>query len=256
MHHQKCSTFRSPAHSIDFSIGGFVDASKSGLSHLKPEKWRLSRNGQQTESREPIKRVRFDNLPSIGIRTDKRSNAGVFTESRNLMPPGHSGRRFVIALCCAVLLIWGVLYLSFREWRARYRVRAAYGMAQVVPVIDRLEEITPPNLDPVAWRDAVRRTHDLLATVTASNLLDQPAMDKLRGELDRAVARVRTHPAGGIDELAAIWNELADRGEFLLRDSRSAEGVRHPRPKILPPRPQKTRVPSDRASDRISKTGS
>ncbi len=204
----------------------------------------LSRNGQHTESREPIRRLRFDDLPSIGRSTDERSNSGIATERSEPIPPGHSGRRFVIVAGCTVLLVWGALYLTFRDWRARYRVRAAYGMTRVVPTIDGLAEITPPNLDPTAWRDAVRQTRSLVETVTTSNLLDVPAMDQLRSELDQAVARARTDPAAAVDELAAIWNELADRGEFLLRDSRSAEGVRHPRPKILPPRPQRTRTPS------------
>ena len=142
-----------------------------------------------------------------------------------------------------VLLIWGALYLIFREWRAKYRERAAYGLTQVVPAIDPLAEITPPSLDPIAWRDAVQQTHAMLVTVTGSNLLDVAEMRQLRAELDQAVARARTRPETALGELAAIWNVQADRAEFLFKDSRSASGDRHPRPKILPPRPKKAPTP-------------
>ena len=79
----------------------------------------------------------------------------------------------------------------------------------------------------------------MLLTVTGSNLLDVKAMEVLRVELDRHVHRACARPATAVNELAAIWNEVADRGEFLFRDSRSLSGVRHIRPKILPPRPHK-----------------
>ena len=99
----------------------------------------------------------------------------------------------------------------------------------------------PPNVDPVAWRDAVDQTRAMLITVTGSNLLDVKDMDRLRVELSQHVrACVRAQPATALGELAEIWNEVADRGEFLLRDSRSLSGDRHPRPKILPPRPLKS----------------
>ena len=71
-------------------------------------------------------------------------------------------------------------------------------------------------------------------TVVGSNLLDIDEMDKLRTELDQSVKRVQAHPESGRDELAAIWNEMADRAEFLFQDSRSPTLDRHPRPKILP----------------------
>ena len=79
----------------------------------------------------------------------------------------------------------------------------------------------------------------MLLTVTGSNLLDVKDMDALRGELTQHVRRASAKPATAVDELTAIWNEVADRGDFLLRDSRSRSGQRHPRPRILPPRPEK-----------------
>ncbi len=166
------------------------------------------------------------------------------TTARNVpwLPRSHSGRRFVIVAGLAVLVIWGVLYLVFRDWRARYRERAAFGATQVVPAIDPMAEIVPPGVDSTAWRDAVRRTHDMLLTVTSSNLLGIGEMQTLRAELDQTVSRARAHPETAVAELAGVWNTIADRAEFLLKDTRSQSGDRHPRPKILPPRPTKSRA--------------
>jgi len=141
-----------------------------------------------------------------------------------------------------LMVIWGVLWVIFRDWRVRYRARAAYGATHVVAAIDPLEAIVPADVDPDAWRDAVRQTRAMLMTVTSSNLLDIQEMERLRGELDQFVARARAHPETGRLELAAIWNELGDRGEFLFKDSRSLSGDRHPRPKILPLKPEKPRA--------------
>ena len=99
--------------------------------------------------------------------------------------------------------------------------------------------MTPPDVDPAAWRDAVDKTHAMLMTVVASNLLDQSDMDKLRFELDQSVERARAHPETATAELAAIWNEMSDRAEFLFQDSRNPTKSRHPRPALLPERPKK-----------------
>ena len=100
--------------------------------------------------------------------------------------------------------------------------------------------ILPPNVDALAWRDAVDQTRAMLLTVIDSNLLDLKDMDNLRIELAQHARRASVQPATAVRELAEIWNEAADRGEFLFRDSRSASGERHARPKILPPRPLKS----------------
>jgi hypothetical protein len=198
-----------------------------------------TRNGQHPGHRNPTRRLRYDNPTSIVTGDTAGSNPGSATATAEVLPRGHSGRRFVLVAGITVLLIWGALYLIFHEWRAKYRERAAYGLTRVVPVIDPLAEIAPPSLDPIAWRDAVRQTHAMLVTVTSSNLLDVAEMRQLREELDQAVAQARNHPETALGELAAIWNVQADRAEFLLKDSRSASGDRHPRPKVLPPRPKK-----------------
>ena len=74
----------------------------------------------------------------------------------------------------------------------------------------------------------------MLLTVTGSNLLDVKAMDALRVELAQHVQQASSKPATAVSELAEIWNEAADRGEFLFRDSRSQSGRRHPRPRVIP----------------------
>jgi len=155
---------------------------------------------------------------------------------------GHSGRRLVTVAGLAILVIWGVLFLIFREWRARYRQRAAYGATQVVPAIDPLAEVVPPDVDPAAWRDAVAQTHVMLLTVTRSNLLTIEEMQALRTELDQTVARARAHPESARAELAGVWDKISNRAEFLLEDGRAVDGIRHQRPRILPPRATKPRA--------------
>ena len=112
-----------------------------------------SSNGRQESHRDPVRRLRYDDLastmaPTYAHGTGEASAGRVPGTSRSSpwLPRSHSGRRFVIVAVIVVLVIWGVLYLVFREWRARYRERAAYGVSQVVPAIDPMAETRP------AWR--------------------------------------------------------------------------------------------------------
>lgn len=202
-----------------------------------------SSNGRQESHRDPIRRLRYDDLAAIMADTyahgpveGRAGDAPVTSPASPWLPQSHSGRRFVIVAGLAVLVLWGVLYLVFRDWRARYRERAAYGVGQVVPAIDPMAEFVPPGVDPVAWRGAVSQTRAMLVTVTASNLLGIGEMRALRDELDQVVVRARARPETAVTELAGVWDAMAERAEFLLRDSRSLTGDRHPRPKILPAR--------------------
>ena len=188
-------------------------------------------DGQDQTGREPARRLRFDDLAAIVLRNTPGTNGTSMAEAA---AGGHSGRRFVLAAGVAVLLIWGTLYLIFRDWRAKYRERARYGATQVVPAIDPLRSIVPPDVGQSMWHDAIDQTRAMLLTVTGSNLLDVKEMNTLRVELADHVRRGRDHPATAVGELAEIWNQVADRGEFLLRDSRSRSGDRHPRPRIIP----------------------
>ena len=203
-----------------------------------------SSNGRGGSHREPIRRLRYDDLTSLVIRTSvrgSRRDGGSTALASPWLPRSHSGRRFVIIAGLVVLVLWGALYLAFRDWRARYRERAAYGANQVVPVIEPMAGIIPPGVDPAAWRDAVSRTQAMLQTITASNLLGIDELRALRAELDESVARARAKPETALDELAGVWNTMDQRAAFLFQDSRSPSGVRHVRPTILPPRPGKPR---------------
>jgi hypothetical protein len=191
--------------------------------------------------RNSTRRVRVDDMAAIVVRNSPGPAANA---PRAMLSRGHSGRLLVLGAGVTLLLIWGTLFLVFRDWRARYRERALYGATQVVPAIDRLRSILPPDVDPALWGDAVDQTRAMLTTVTGSNLLDIKDMDKLRAELDQHVARATDRPETGVRELALIWDQIADRGEFLFNDSRSLSGTRHPRPKILPPKPAKAPVKS------------
>jgi hypothetical protein len=183
-------------------------------------------NGRQHGS--PIRRVWSSELPSHRSRPQAMSARSITSF--------HSGRWFVLVAGLVILSVWAALYVSFRDWRARYRSRAQYGATQVAPVIDTFAESVPPGINPVLWREAVAQTHAMLMSVTGSNLLDISQMQSLRAELEQSVQRARTHPDLAVDELAEVWDLVADRAEFVLWDSRSASGERHPRPRILPPR--------------------
>jgi hypothetical protein len=194
------------------------------------------RNGQNLTDRDSTRRLRVDDMAAIVVRN---SPGPADNAPSPLLSRGHSGRRFVLGACLIVLLIWGTLFLVFRDWRARYRQRALYGSTHVLPAIDRLRSVMPPDVDTAQWHDAVDQTRAMLTTVTGSNLLDVHDMDKLRAELDQHFARASDRPETAVRELALIWDEIADRGEFLFNDSRSLSGIRHPRPKLLPPQSAK-----------------
>ena len=195
-----------------------------------------TRNGPDQSHRTRARRLRVDDLAAIVLRTSPGLTGKTTVE---MVAGGHSGRRLVLAAGMTVLLIWGTLYLVFRDWRARYRERALFGATQVVPAIEPLRGVMPPGVTVVAWQDAVDRTRAMLITVTSSNLLSIADMASLRVELSQHVRRACSQPATALGELAEIWNDMADRGEFLFKDTRSLSGDRHPRPKILPPRPAK-----------------
>ncbi len=194
-------------------------------------------NSRPEDPHDPSRRLRYDDLSAIVERpADGRGARRTTVEDPTTPPhePGHSGRVFVSVAVIVVLMSWAALYLAFREWRARYRQRAEYGATQVAPAIEPLAKTTPAGVDPEQWRDAVARTHAMLLTVTASNLLGLDELHDLGDEIRRTVARAQARPETAVAELAAIWDEMSERGEFLLRDLRPLRQDRHPRPSILP----------------------
>jgi hypothetical protein len=204
-------------------------------------------SGQQNGSGHPRRNIGFDDFdPRLrgNGAVAHRIGAQVVTSAAQ----GHSGRRLVIVAVLSVLLLWGGLYIAFQRWRASYRERAAYGASHVAASVGPLKDIVPPDVDPGVWRAAVEQTRAMLTTVAASNLLDRGDIDNLCFELDQFVSKARAHPETAKNELAAIWNQMADRAEFLFQDSRSPTRDRHVRPRILPPRPVKASVKPSSAS--------
>jgi hypothetical protein len=147
----------------------------------------------------------------------------------------RSGRRFVLLTALGVAVLWGGLFVMFRQWRSQYMVRAAFGSSKVAPVIDAMATIDPPGVSRDDWEDAVRRTHALIVTVTDSNLLSIHQMIDLRSELLQVVDRSLKRPETAVAELSNVWTSFSDRAAFLFRDTRAADGRRHIRPKILEP---------------------
>jgi hypothetical protein len=142
----------------------------------------------------------------------------------------------VLVAALVLVMVGGVLFAIFSNWRASYRARAAFGASHVDRALNPLESVVPPDVKPDEWHDAVDRTRAMLKTVVGSNLLDRTEMETLRAELELFVARARARPETGPAELSGIWDLMAERAEFLFRDSRSPDGARHQRPRILRPK--------------------
>ncbi len=214
----------------------------------------MSAKGDPKEAR-PGRRVRFD-----------RSQEGMAMPKPLPMPGaaisgGASGRRFVTAAVLAILLLWGSLYLIFRNWRAGYREREAFGARYVAGAVDALASIVPagecppsirtsgcagavaiaaavaaqaklPDTSADAWHRAVAETHAMLITLTASNVLDIQQMNDLSKRVSALVAGAR--PSTARAELAALWDEIEAQAGPIVRS-------RHTRPNLLPPFPRLAR---------------
>jgi hypothetical protein len=86
-------------------------------------------------------------------------------------------------------------------------------------MVDPLAAQVPPGVAPEEWREAVRKTHELLVALTGANLLDRPQMQALRAELAARVAGARPETARAA--LRSIWDDLCARaGPVLTRRAR------------------------------------
>ncbi len=137
-----------------------------------------------------------------------------------------SGRRFVTAAVIVVLVLWGSIYLVFRQWRSGYRERADFGARYVATAIDPLATVVPDGAPPEAWQRTVAETHAMLAALTAANIMDRGQMESLGRRVSSVVSRSR--PATALDDLASLWDEIESRAGPIVRG-------RHPRPKMLAP---------------------
>ena len=122
------------------------------------------------------------NHPTRRLRFDSSTTRSV-TPSGVRPPSIHSGRRLVTVAVLSILILWGSLYLAFRDWQGRFRERAAFGKNHVATAIDPLAQVVPTGVDPTEWRQAVQTTHDMIVTLTGSNVLSLDEMKSLRGEL-------------------------------------------------------------------------
>jgi len=155
--------------------------------------------------------------PVLRFRVDERTGTRL---DAGLKEAGHSGRRLVVVGVLVLLVLWGVLYLSFARWRARNRARAAFGAQQVAPVIDPLAQVVPDGVTSDAWAQAVSETHAMLNRLTGSGVLDLDQMKTLRADVGARVARAR--PETAIVALLGIWTDAEDKGGPLL------SGLRRP----------------------------
>ncbi len=153
------------------------------------------------------------------LTTPRRRDAAASLPSER----GVSGRLTVAVGCVLIMVVWGSIYLVFRDWRARYRVRAEFGATQVAAAIDPLALVAPSGVDAGRWRTVVEQTHQLLVTLTGSNVLDRPQMEALRDEIKAMVAEARPDNAAAL--LSKFWSEQKRNAGPILD--------RHPTPKLL-----------------------
>lgn len=143
----------------------------------------------------------------------------------------RSGRWFVIGAVLTLLLIWGTVFVVFREWRARHRELAAYGATQIAPLVDPLAKMVPPKVDAKAWKRAVDDTHGMLVAATSSGTMGRPELETLRAEL--AVRFAQDTPETAKDDLTKLWDEMRKRVGPILTGHPSRPPFCPPRPKIL-----------------------
>ena len=140
----------------------------------------------------------------------------------------HSGKKFVIGSLIVILMIWAVLFLSFRDWKGRHQRAAAFGRSEVAAAVDPLASRVPPEVDARVWKQAVEDSHAMLEAVTGAGLLDRSKMEELLAEL---LGRFRqTTPESARDDLRWLWDQMEARAGPIL--TRRAE-----RPPLVPPRP-------------------
>ena len=143
----------------------------------------------------------------------------------------RSGRWFVIGAVVTIAVLWGTLFLIFREWRARHRELAAFGASEVAPLVDRLADLVPPKVEPKQWRKAVVATHGMLEVATGSGTIDREGMEQLRDKLRERFAKVT--PDSVADELSTLWDEMQKQVGPILSGHPSRPPFCPARPKLL-----------------------
>jgi hypothetical protein len=140
--------------------------------------------------------------PARRIRVDDR-------RSFRFLGQAHSGRRFVVLAIACLLALWIVLFLFFRDWRARYRERTAQGKREVSAAIQPLARVVPPDISAREWTGMVAQTDGMLSTLVGSNTLDAAAIKAVRDQVATRVARAR--PETALDDMLAIWSDAEEK---------------------------------------------
>lgn len=134
-----------------------------------------------------------------------------------------SGRVLVTVGMVALLVVWGSLNVTFRQWKERYRARATFGATVVAGAIDPLAAVVPPDESPDAWCQAVTDTHAMVVALTAANVLDVSQMNDLGARIRDRVAFAKPETSRTV--LAGLWDELERQAGPIIG--------RHPRPRLL-----------------------
>ncbi len=134
----------------------------------------------------------------------------------------------MVAAALSLVVVGGLIYASFLDWRARHQELVAYGREQVAPTVAPLVDIKPPGVPAEDWQQAVADTRALIEALTAAGVLDRPRMEALKAELEAKVAAAT--PETAVATLRALWDDLERRAGPVL----NREFLRPPQPPTRP----------------------
>lgn len=145
--------------------------------------------------------------PRLGLNPSRR-------HSNSTIGRAISGRRVVFGAVVALLISWGSLFVLFSIWRSGVEERIAFGKANVVPVMEDLNDISPPGVSSADWNQAVEETKAMLEEIVGTGRIDRNGLEVLRADLTGRINRARTHPEESLTTLAGIWDDMARLKRF------------------------------------------
>ena len=150
------------------------------------------------------------------------------------LSPSHSGRQLVILAIVVLAATSSALYWSFLSWRKHYRQNVAYANGQISPVLKKLFGLHPPKVDPMAWKQAVMDSHDMVALVIASGILDRAGLTVLIKDVSTRFRE--TSDSTALRDLSGLWDDMETRAGPILARSPERQPRIPRRPKLLEPR--------------------